>query len=146
MTADPLHVVGRPRDPGLPDAAEGRARRRTCRSSSCRTAARGRATAGATTRIAQFLANRGYAVLQPNFRGSTGYGKKFLNAGNKQWGEKMQDDLTWGVKYLVAQGIADPKRVGIMGGSYGGYATLAGVAFTPDVYAAAVSHRRRRRT
>jgi dipeptidyl aminopeptidase/acylaminoacyl peptidase len=89
--------------------------------------------------ITQFLANRGYAVLQPNFRGSTGYGKKFLDAGNKQWGEKMQDDLTWGVKYLVAQGTADPKRVGIMGGSYGGYATLAGVAFTPDVYSAAVS-------
>ena len=85
--------------------------------------------------LAQFLANRGYAVLQPNFRGSTGYGKKFLNAGNKQWGDKMQDDVTWGVKYLVAQGIADPKRVGIMGGSYGGYATLAGVAFTPDLYA-----------
>lgn len=89
--------------------------------------------------FAQFLANRGYAVLQPNFRGSTGYGKKFLNAGNLQWGEKMQDDLAWGVKHLVAQGIADPKRVSIMGGSYGGYATLAGVAFTPDVYAAAVS-------
>ncbi len=88
---------------------------------------------------AQFLANRGYAVLQPNFRGSTGYGKKFLNAGNKQWGEKMQDDITWGVKYLIEQGIADPRRVGIMGGSYGGYATLAGVAFTPDLYAAAVS-------
>ena len=87
----------------------------------------------------QFLANRGYAVLQPNFRGSAGYGKKFLNAGNKQWGEAMQDDLTWGVKHLVARGIVDPKRVGIMGGSYGGYATLAGVAFTPDVYAAAVS-------
>jgi dipeptidyl aminopeptidase/acylaminoacyl peptidase len=89
--------------------------------------------------LAQFLANRGYAVLLPNFRGSTGYGKKFLNAGNKQWGEKMQDDVTWGARYLVAQGIADPKRIGIMGGSYGGYATLAGVAFTPDVYAAAVS-------
>ena len=89
--------------------------------------------------FAQFLANRGYAVLQPNFRASTGYGKKFLNAGNNEWGEKMQDDLTWGVKYLIAQGIADPKRVGIMGGSYGGYATLAGVAFTPDVYAAAVA-------
>ncbi len=89
--------------------------------------------------IAQFLANRGYAVLSPNFRGSTGYGKKFLNAGNKEWGQKMQDDITWGVKYLVAQGIAEPKRIGIMGGSYGGYATLAGVAFTPDVYAAAVS-------
>ena len=89
--------------------------------------------------FAQFLANRGYAVLQPNFRASTGYGKKFLDAGNKQWGEKMQDDVTWGAKYLIAQGIADSKRVGIMGGSYGGYATLAGVAFTPDVYAAAVS-------
>jgi len=88
---------------------------------------------------AQFLANRGYAVLQMNFRGSTGYGKKFLNGGNLEWGQKMQDDITWGVKYLVAEGIADPKRVGIMGGSYGGYATLAGVAFTPDVYAAAVS-------
>jgi dipeptidyl aminopeptidase/acylaminoacyl peptidase len=88
--------------------------------------------------FAQFFANRGYAVLQPNFRGSTGYGKKFLNAGNLEWGRKMQDDITWGVKYLVAQGIADPKRVGILGGSYGGYATLAGVTFTPDVYAAAV--------
>ena len=89
--------------------------------------------------LAQFLANRGYAVLQPNFRGSTGYGKKFLNAGNNQWGDKMQDDITWGVKYLVAQNIANPARVGIMGGSYGGYATLAGVAFTPDLYTAAVS-------
>jgi len=90
--------------------------------------------------FAQLWANRGYAVLQPNFRGSTGYGKKFIDAGNKQWGDKMQDDLTWGVKYLVEQGIADPKRVGIMGGSYGGYATLAGVTFTPDVYAAAVDY------
>jgi dipeptidyl aminopeptidase/acylaminoacyl peptidase len=89
--------------------------------------------------FAQFLANRGYAVLQPNFRGSTGYGKKFLNAGNNEWGLKMQDDLTWGVRYLVGRGIADPARVGIMGGSYGGYATLAGVTFTPDTYTAAVS-------
>ena len=88
---------------------------------------------------AQFLANRGYAVLEMNFRASTGYGKAFLNAGNNQWGEKMQDDITWGVRYLVGKGIADPKRVGIMGGSYGGYATLAGVAFTPDLYHAAVS-------
>lgn len=87
----------------------------------------------------QFLANRGYAVLQPNFRGSTGYGKKFLNAGNGEWGRKMQDDLTWGVKYLLSEGIVNPKRVGIAGGSYGGYATLAGVAFTPDVYSAAVA-------
>ena len=90
--------------------------------------------------FAQFWANRGYAVLQPNFRGSTGYGKKFIDAGNKQWGDKMQDDITWGVKYLVSQGIADPKKVGIMGGSYGGYATLAGVTFTPDLYAAAVDY------
>lgn len=89
--------------------------------------------------FAQFLANRGYAVLMPNFRASTGYGKSFLDAGNLQWGDKMQDDITWGVKDLVLKGIADPKRVGIMGGSYGGYATLAGVTFTPDLYAAAVA-------
>jgi len=88
---------------------------------------------------AQFLANRGYAVLQPNFRASTGYGKKFLNAGNNEWGQKMQDDITWGKKYLVEQGISDPKRVAIMGGSYGGYAALAGVTFTPDEYAASVA-------
>jgi dipeptidyl aminopeptidase/acylaminoacyl peptidase len=89
--------------------------------------------------FAQFFANRGYAVLMPNFRGSTGYGKRFINAGNNEWGQKMQDDLTWGVKHMVSQGIADPKRVGILGGSYGGYATLAGVTFTPDLYSAAVS-------
>lgn len=88
---------------------------------------------------AQFLANRGYAVLQMNFRGSTGYGKKFLDGGNKQWGDLMQDDITWGVKHLVSNGTVDAKRVGIMGGSYGGYATLAGLAFTPDVYAAGVA-------
>jgi dipeptidyl aminopeptidase/acylaminoacyl peptidase len=88
---------------------------------------------------AQFLANRGYAVLDPNFRASTGYGKKFLDAGNNEWGRKMQDDITWGVKYLVSQGIVDAKKVAIMGGSYGGYATLAGLAFTPDVYACGVS-------
>jgi len=76
--------------------------------------------------------------LSMNFRGSTGYGKKFLDAGNKQWGRLMQDDITWGVKYLVAEGIADPKRMGIFGGSYGGYATLAGVTTTPDLYAAGV--------
>jgi dipeptidyl aminopeptidase/acylaminoacyl peptidase len=87
----------------------------------------------------QFLANRGYAVLSPNFRGSTGFGKAFVDAGNGEWGELMQDDLTAGVKYLIEQGIADPERVGIMGGSYGGYATLAGLTFTPDVYAAGVS-------
>ncbi|MEX2499404.1 MAG: alpha/beta fold hydrolase [Wenzhouxiangellaceae bacterium] len=84
--------------------------------------------------IVQFLANRGYAVLQPNFRGSTGYGKDFLNAGNKEWGEAMQDDITDGVKHLVDKGIVDGERVCIMGGSYGGYATLAGMTFTPDLY------------
>ncbi len=88
--------------------------------------------------IAQFFANRGYAVFMLNFRGSTGFGKKFLNAGNAEWGAKMQDDITWGVQYLVNEGIADPKRIGILGGSYGGYAALAGVAFTPDLYRAAV--------
>jgi dipeptidyl aminopeptidase/acylaminoacyl peptidase len=89
---------------------------------------------------AQFLANRGYAVLQPNFRGSTGYGKRFLNLGNNEWGTgTMQHDITDGVRWLVDQGIADPERVGIMGGSYGGYATLAGLAFTPELYAAGVS-------
>jgi dipeptidyl aminopeptidase/acylaminoacyl peptidase len=87
--------------------------------------------------MAQFLANRGYAVLMPNFRGSDGYGKQFLNAGNKQWGTgSMQHDITDGVKYLIQEGIADPKRIAISGGSYGGYATLAGLAFTPDLYAA----------
>ena len=89
--------------------------------------------------LAQYLANRGYAVLQMNFRGSTGYGKAFLNAGNGEWGQLMQDDITWGVKYLVEEGIADEDKVGIMGGSYGGYATLAGLTFTPDVYATGVS-------
>jgi dipeptidyl aminopeptidase/acylaminoacyl peptidase len=88
---------------------------------------------------AQFFANRGLAVLQPNFRQSTGYGKKFYSAGRHEWGGKMQDDLTWGVKDLVAKGIVDPKRVAIYGGSYGGYAALAGLAFTPDLYAAGAS-------
>ncbi|WP_376694505.1 S9 family peptidase [Wenzhouxiangella sp. EGI_FJ10409] len=88
--------------------------------------------------LAQFLANRGYAVLQPNFRGSTGYGKAFLNAGNNEWGDAMQDDITDGVEHLVEQGLVDSERVCIMGGSYGGYATLAGMTFTPDLYACGV--------
>jgi len=88
--------------------------------------------------LAQFFANRGYAVLMPNFRGSTGYGKKYLNAGNGEWGRKMQDDVTWGVKYLVAAGFSDPHRVAIMGGSYGGYSVLAGITQTPDLYRAAI--------
>ncbi len=86
----------------------------------------------------QLLANRGYAVLQVNFRGSTGFGKKYLHAGDREWGRTMQSDLTDGVKWAVDQGIADPKRVAIFGGSYGGYAALAGAAFTPDLYRCAV--------
>lgn len=88
----------------------------------------------------QFLANRGFAVLQVNFRGSTGYGRKFWEASFREWGKKMQDDVSDGVKWLVSQGIADPKKVGIYGGSYGGYATLAGLAFTPELYACGVDY------
>ncbi|MBO9357542.1 prolyl oligopeptidase family serine peptidase [Bordetella petrii] len=88
----------------------------------------------------QFLANRGFCVLQMNFRGSTGYGRRFWEAGFGQWGLAMQDDITDGVRWLIDQGIADPARIGIYGGSYGGYATLAGIAFTPDLYAAAVDY------
>ncbi len=88
----------------------------------------------------QLLANRGYAVLQVNFRSSTGYGKEFLQAGNKQWGLKIQDDITDGVQWAIDQGIADPKRIGIYGASFGGYATLAGITYTPDLYAAAVDY------
>ncbi len=89
---------------------------------------------------AQFLANRGIAVLQVNFRGSTGYGKAFWQAGFKQWGRKMQDDVTDGVQWAIEQGIADKSKVAIYGGSYGGYAALAGAAFTPYLYACAVSY------
>ena len=88
----------------------------------------------------QFLANRGYAVLQMNFRGSTGYGREFWETSFKQWGKTMQDDISDGVKWLIDQGIADPKRVGIYGGSYGGYATLAGLTFTPELYACGVDY------
>lgn len=88
----------------------------------------------------QFLASRGYAVLQMNFRASTGYGRKFTELGYKQWGQTMQNDITDGVKWLIKEGIADPKRVAIYGASYGGYATLAGVTFTPDLYACAVDY------
>jgi dipeptidyl aminopeptidase/acylaminoacyl peptidase len=88
----------------------------------------------------QLLANRGYAVLQINFRGSTGYGRAFWEASFKQWGKTMQNDIDDGVDWLVEQGIVDPKRVAIYGGSYGGYATLAGVAFTPGRYAAAIDY------
>ena len=88
----------------------------------------------------QFLANRGYAVLQMNFRGSTGYGKEFWEKSFKQWGKTMQDDISDGVLWLINEGIADPKRVAIYGGSYGGYATLAGLAFSPELYACGVDY------
>ena len=89
--------------------------------------------------LAQFLANRGYLVLQPNFRGSSGYGVEFEDAGKKQWGGVMQDDLTDGTKWLVAQGLADPARICIVGWSYGGYAALMGAIKTPDLYRCAAS-------
>jgi dipeptidyl aminopeptidase/acylaminoacyl peptidase len=89
---------------------------------------------------AQFLATRGYAVLQPNFRGSGGYGREFVNKGKRQWGRAMQDDLTDGVKWAIEQGIADPARVAIYGASYGGYAALIGAMLTPDLYACAVNY------
>jgi dipeptidyl aminopeptidase/acylaminoacyl peptidase len=88
----------------------------------------------------QFLANRGYAVLQMNFRGSTGYGRKFWEASFKQWGLAMQDDITDAVKWLIKEGIADSSRVAIYGASYGGYATLSGVTKTPELYSCAVDY------
>ncbi len=88
----------------------------------------------------QFLASRGYAVLQMNFTGSVGYGRKFWEKSFKQWGQLMQDDITEGVNYLIEQRIADPKRIAIYGGSYGGYATLAGMAFTPELYACGIDY------
>ncbi|MBD2532885.1 S9 family peptidase [Nostoc flagelliforme FACHB-838] len=88
--------------------------------------------------LVQWLANRGYTVLQVNFRGSTGYGKAFLNAGNREWAGKMHDDLIDSVNWLVEKGISDPQKIAIMGGSYGGYATLVGLTFTPEIFAAGV--------
>ena len=88
----------------------------------------------------QFLANRGYAVFQMNFRGSTGYGREFWEISFKEWGKSMQDDITDGVQWLISEGIADPERIAIYGASYGGYATLAGLAFTPDLYACGVDY------
>jgi dipeptidyl aminopeptidase/acylaminoacyl peptidase len=87
----------------------------------------------------QWLANRGYLVIQVNFRGSAGYGKGFLNAGNRQWGAKMHDDLLDTLDWAIRQGWVDPARVGIVGASYGGYAALVGAAFTPAVFACAVA-------
>jgi len=88
----------------------------------------------------QFLANRGFAVLQMNFRGSTGYGRKFWEASFKKWGKEMQDDVTDGTNWLIEKGIANPKRIAIYGGSYGGYATLMGLVKEPDLYAAGVDY------
>lgn len=88
----------------------------------------------------QFLANRGFAVLQMNFRGSTGYGRAFWEASFRQWGGTMQDDITDGVRWLIGQGIADPRRVAIYGGSYGGYAVLAGLTKTPELYACGIDY------
>jgi dipeptidyl aminopeptidase/acylaminoacyl peptidase len=87
----------------------------------------------------QYLTGRGYAVFQPNFRGSGGFGEAYELSGHREWGRKMQDDLGDGVKALVDQGIVDPARVCIAGGSYGGYAALAGAAFTPTAYKCAIS-------
>jgi dipeptidyl aminopeptidase/acylaminoacyl peptidase len=91
-------------------------------------------------RDCQFLASRGYAVLQPNYRGSGGYGRDFIDKGRYQWGRAMQDDLTDGVKWAIAEGIADPARIAIYGASYGGYASLAGVELTPGLYACGVNY------
>ena len=88
----------------------------------------------------QFLANRGFGVFQMNFRGSTGYGREFWELSFKEWGKSMQDDITDGVKWLIDEGIADPDRIAIYGASYGGYATLAGLTFTPDLYACGVDY------
>jgi dipeptidyl aminopeptidase/acylaminoacyl peptidase len=89
--------------------------------------------------LTQFIASRGFAVLQPQFRGSIGFGDAFREAGYRQWGGLMQDDVTDGVRAMIEQGIADPQRICIVGASYGGYAALAGAAFTPDLYSCAVS-------
>lgn len=88
--------------------------------------------------IVQWLSNRGYAVFQINFRGSTGYGKKYLNSGNREWGQKMHTDLLDGKEWLVKQGIADPNKVAIMGGSYGGYAVLAALTISPEAFCCGV--------
>ena len=88
----------------------------------------------------QFMASRGYAVLQPNFRGSDGYGRGFVRAGDGEWAGKVQDDVQAGVKKLIAEGVVDPKKICIVGASYGGYMALAGASFSPDLYACAISY------
>ena len=114
------------------------AARRACRWSCTSTAARGRATPGASTRRRSGSPTAATLCLQVNFRGSTGYGKEFLNAGDREWGGKMHDDLIDAVDWAVERGLADPERVAIFGGSYGGYAALVGATFTPDVFRCAV--------
>ena len=88
----------------------------------------------------QYLANKGFAVFQMNFRGSVGYGREFWEISFKQWGKTMQDDITDGVNWLIEQGIANPEKIAIYGASYGGYATLAGLTFTPNLYACGVDY------
>ena len=86
------------------------------------------------------MASRGYAVLQPNFRGSSGYGTKFVRAGDGEWERNVQNDVQDGVHKLIAEGTVDPKRICIVGASYGGYMALAGATFSPDLYACAISY------
>ncbi|KAG1532049.1 hypothetical protein G6F50_016373 [Rhizopus delemar] len=95
---------------------------------------------GAYEAETQMLAAAGYAVLQVNFRGSSGYGRAHMQAARKQWGLSMQDDVTDATRWAIEQGVADKDRICIYGASYGGYATLAGVTYTPDLYAAAVDY------
>jgi len=90
--------------------------------------------------VVQFFANRGFAVFQVNYRGSSGYGKAFWSAGFKEWGGKVQDDITDGVHWLIDEGIADPKRIGIYGAGFGGYSALHGACFKSDIYACAASY------
>ncbi len=127
----PLHA--------LPDPA-GRGRAAPCRSCWSCTAARGCTTRWGYNPEAQFLANRGYAVLEVNFRGSIGYGRRHVTAAIGEFAGAMHDDLVDAVDWAVGQGYADPDRVGIYGGSYGGYAALVGVTVTPDLFAAAVDY------
>ena len=114
-----------------------RSRASHCRWCCSSTADPGRATSGGYADH-QWLANRGYAVLSVNYRGSTGFGKAFVNAANLEWAGKMHDDLIDAVDWAIAQGIADPARVAIMGTSYGGYSALVGLTFTPEKFACAV--------
>ena len=139
MRADRVRRARRPRAARLPD--DSRPAREPAglpRSSSTCTAALGTATSGGTTRRRSGSPTAGYACLQVNFRGSTGYGKDSSTPANSEWGGRMHDDLVDAVQWAVDRGIADPDRVAIYGGSYGGYAALAGATFTPDLFRCAV--------